>query len=193
MDYGVPQVRRRLVLVASRVSAVRLPMPTHGQGKKPVATVQDWISGLPRLEAGAVDSFDPDHAAAALSELNLRRIQATPMGGNRLDWPEDLRLDCHQGHSGHTDVYGRMSWDKPSPGLTTRCVSYSNGRFGHPEQDRAISVREAALLQTFPLTLKLSGTLTSKARQIGNAVPPLMAERIGEALIRSLSDGARIR
>ncbi|HBX9579776.1 TPA: DNA cytosine methyltransferase, partial [Klebsiella pneumoniae] len=84
-------------------------------------------------------------------------------------------------------VYGRLSWDKPASGLTTRCISYSNGRFGHPEQDRAISLREAALLQTFPFDYIFTGSMVSKAKQIGNAVPPKMAEALGKAIIYSLS------
>ena len=92
----------------------------------------------------------PDHRAARLSALNLKRIRTTPEGGGNRDWPEDLQLTCHQGATGYSDVYGRMSWDRPASGLTTRCISYSNGRFGHPEQDRAISVREAACLQNVP-------------------------------------------
>ena len=92
-------------------------------------------------------------------------------------------LECHRNHKGHTDVYGRLSWDKPASGLTTRCISYSNGRFGHPTQNRAISVREAACLQTFPLDYKFIGSLQSRARQIGNAVPPKMSETIGKHVL----------
>ena len=111
--------------------------------------------------------------------MNLRRIAATPEGGGRRNWPKSLRLDCHREFDGHSDVYGRLAWDRPAAGLTTRCISYSNGRFGHPTQNRAISVREAACLQTFPRGYKFVGTLESKARQVGNAVPPLMARAIG--------------
>ena len=127
-----------------------------------------------------------DHTAAKLSDLNIKRIKATPEGKGRESWPEELILKCHKKYKGHTDVYGRLSWDKPASGLTTRCISYSNGRFGHPEQDRAISVREAALLQTFPLDYSFTGSLVSKAKQIGNAVPPKMAEALGRAIIASL-------
>ncbi|HEX8954895.1 MAG TPA: DNA cytosine methyltransferase, partial [Burkholderiaceae bacterium] len=123
-----------------------------------------------------------DHRAAALSKLNLARIAATPEGGGREHWPRRLLLDCHKGHAGHTDVYGRLAWDKPAAGLTTRCISYSNGRFGHPEQDRAISVREAACLQTFPTDFVFCGSLNSRAKQIGNAVPPLMARSVGQKI-----------
>lgn len=185
-DYGVPQIRRRLVLVASRISKVRLPDPTHGSGLIAYSTVAEWIKELPNISAGQVDLADPDHASMKLSERNIERIQATPEGGSRLNWPQSLQLECHASYKGHTDVYGRLSWDKPASGLTTKCISYSNGRFGHPDQDRALSVREAALLQTFPPSFKLVGTLTSKARQVGNAVPPLVARRVGEAIADSL-------
>ncbi len=178
LDYGVPQERKRLVLIASRVGRPALPSPRGGAP----STVREWISELPRLGPGDVDQFDPDHASMSLSPLNLQRIRATPEGGGRRDWPRRLVADCHKDYAGHSDVYGRMWWDRPASGLTTRCISYSNGRFGHPEQDRAISLREAALLQTFPVDFRFSGTLTSKARQVGHAVPPLMAQRILESL-----------
>lgn len=181
--FGVPQTRERLVLLASCTTEIALPVATHGPRKKPYATVKEWIGDLKPLSAGQTDSVDPSHRAAELSPLNLARIASTPEGGGRENWPENLVLDCHKEHSGHTDVYGRLAWNKPAAGLTTRCISYSNGRFGHPEQDRAISVREAACLQTFPENFVFLGSLNSKARQIGNAVPPLMARRVGDALI----------
>lgn len=182
--FGVPQTRERLVLLASKNSKISLPQRTHGISTVPFATVRDWIWDLPPLKAGEAHESDKDHQAAKLSPLNLKRIQATPEGGNRECWPDELWLDCHKKYSGHSDVYGRLSWDKPASGLTTRCISYSNGRFGHPNQDRALSVREAACLQTFPRTYVFTGNLNSKARQIGNAVPPLMAKNIGIAIIK---------
>ena len=185
-SYGVPQVRKRLVLVASRVSSAALPAATHGDGLIPISTVADWIRDLPAISAGEVDSIDDSHAAMKLSETNLERIRATAEGAGRESWPEKLQLACHVGHSGHSDVYGRLAWNKPASGLTTRCISYSNGRFGHPEQDRALSVREAALLQTFPSNFRLSGSTQSRARQVGNAVPPLLAKRIGESVLAGL-------
>jgi DNA (cytosine-5)-methyltransferase 1 len=180
-DMGVPQTRLRLVVVAALKGKARLPEPVSSE----VPTVREAIAHLPALEAGGADPDDPDHAAMRLSPLNLRRIRATPQGGSRRDWPEALRLDCHKDHDGHSDVYGRMAWDAPASGLTTRCLSYSNGRFGHPEQDRAISAREAALLQSFPASFRFSGQLTGKGRQIGNAVPPVMAHRLADVLIGS--------
>ncbi|MGF0313598.1 DNA cytosine methyltransferase [Rhodococcus sp. IEGM1428] len=183
LEYGVPQERKRLVIVASRIGAAHMPVPTHVSTRRKAKTVRQTIERFPILKDGAVDPKDPDHAAMKLAEINLQRIRATPEGGDRRDWSSELIAECHRDHKGHTDAYGRMWWDRPASGLTTRCISYSNGRFGHPEQDRAISLREAASLQTFPRSFKFAGTLTSRAKQVGNAVPPLMAQRIAEALI----------
>ncbi|MFP3606764.1 DNA cytosine methyltransferase [Paraburkholderia sp. SIMBA_053] len=184
--YGVPQTRERLVLVASRQATVQIPAATHGPGmpEGSYTTVGDWIRNLPVIGAGQTHAKDPDHAAAVLSETNLRRIRATPEGGGRESWPKSLWLECHKTYSGHSDVYGRLAWDKQAAGLTTRCISYSNGRFGHPSQDRALSVREAACLQTFPRDYRFIGSLSSKARQIGNAVPPKMAEAFGREFLK---------
>ena len=180
--YGVPQRRRRLVLVASRHGAIRLPEETHGPGtpNERYETVRDWISHLPAISAGEEHAKVDNHRAARLSSTNLKRVKATPEGGGRADWPDELKLKCHKDFEGYSDVYGRMSWDSPASGLTTRCISYSNGRFGHPEQNRAISIREAACLQTFPQDFVFKGSMGSMARQIGNAVPVRLAEVIGE-------------
>lgn len=177
--YGVPQTRERLIILASRVGPIAIPAFSHGTGAKPISTVRDWLSDLPAIRAGQTHPDDSDHVAARLSPLNKARIYKTPEGGGRASWPKSLQLACHKDHVGHSDVYGRLAWDKPASGLTTRCISYSNGRFGHPEQHRALSVREAACLQTFPRTYRFKGSLESRARQIGNAVPPLMAEAVG--------------
>ena len=134
---------------------------------------------LPSIAAGETHPSVNDHRAARLSQINLERISVTPEGRGRESWPPHLQLKCHKTHIGHTDVYGRMRWDEPASGLTTRCISLSNGRFGHPEQNRAISVREAACLQTFPEDFLFHGSLNSKARQIGNAVPVRLSEVFG--------------
>lgn len=185
-SYGVPQKRQRLVVLASRLGPIMLPRPTHGPwtANPEYATVREWIGDLPPLQAGEKHRRIRHHEAANLSPLNLRRIAATPEGCGRESWPASLRLRCHANHSGHSDVYGRMRWDAPASGLTTRCISLSNGRFGHPSQDRAISGREAASLQTFPRRFSFVGAMASVARQIGNAVPPLMAKRFGEEFLR---------
>jgi len=183
--YGVPQRRKRLIVMASKSYNIELPPFTHGDGTSnpDYSTTGDWIMNLSTLRAGEVDRNDPDHCAASLSEMNLKRIRATTEGGSRQDWPKELWLDCHKNHSGHSDVYGRLSYSKTASAITTKCLSYSNGRFGHPVEDRAISVREAACLQTFPRTYSFCGSMISKAKQIGNAVPPLMAKCFGKVFV----------
>ncbi len=186
--YGVPQQRRRLVLIASRVGEIKHPEKTHGPGTDNIrfSSVRDWIEHLPRLDAGEEHPTVSDHRAAGLSQENIERIAMTPPGCGRESWLPHLQLKCHKTHNGHTDVYGRMRWDEPSSGLTTRCISLSNGRFGHPEQNRAISVREAACLQTFPENFVFHGNLNSKARQIGNAVPVKLAEVFGRHFVEHM-------
>ncbi len=193
-DYGVPQRRRRFILMASRVAQMVFPERTCCPPATPYATVRDWISRYPILGAGEMHDdvrCYPNHAAMKLSPTNLLRIRRTPMGGDHRDWPEDLRLKCHKETKGHTDVYGRLHWDEMAAGLTTKCISYSNGRFGHPEQDRALSAREAAALQTFPDDFVFCGELSSVARQIGNAVPVLLARRMGERIVSTHADVER--
>lgn len=186
--YGVPQKRRRLLLIASRLGPIDFYPETHGPNtpNPKYSTVKEWIGDLPPIEAGETYPYVPNHVAAVLEPKNLYRIKSTPEGGGRKDWPEHLWLDCHSKYNGHTDVYGRMRWDEPATGLTTRCISLSNGRFGHPEQHRAISVREAACIQTFPRDFIFYGGLNSMARQIGNAVPVLLAECFGKNFINHL-------
>lgn len=190
-DYGIPQRRRRLLLVASRLGPIRFPEPSHGPGtaSPEYPKVRDWISDLPRIEAGETHPDVPNHRASTLSELNLRRIRATPAESTRVKWPEELVLECHKnGHRGHTDVYGRLRWDEPATAITTRCISLSNGRFGHPEQDRALSIREAACLQTFDRDFIFTGSMNSMARQVGNAVPVLLAKHVGEHFLRHVAE-----
>lgn len=184
-NFGVPQNRRRLILIASRTIIPVFPEATHGDGLLPFVTVRDAIHAFPAIEAGQTNEEVANHRAAGLSATNLRRIIATPHdGGGRVDWPANLVLDCHaNGHTGHTDVYGRMAWNNVSPTLTSKCFSISNGRFGHPEQNRAISLREAAALQSFPDDYVFEGSMQEIGKQIGNAVPVLLAQRIGESLL----------
>lgn len=186
-NYGVPQRRKRLVLIASKLGEPVYPQETHGVNtNKPYKTVRDAIGyeKLPKINAGE-EYFDkkryPNHCAAGLQEINLKRLRQIKAGQGRRDWSKELHLECHKKHSGHSDVYGRLEWDQPSVTLTTRCSSISNGRFGHPEQDRAISIREAACLQTFPKQFKFYGSgIGSLARQVGNAVPVELAEVFGK-------------
>ncbi len=192
-DYGAAQVRRRLVLIASRLGKIVLPEPTHGPSRlKKYVTVRDAIGNLPTVEHGKEHPDKkkyPNHCAAKLSDLNLERIKHTGINGRR-DWPAKLLPNCYsktnngEQYNGHSDCYTRLAWDESATGLTTRCISYSNGRFGHPEQDRAITVREAARLQGFPNSFIFSGSLTSMARQIGNAVPVPVAKAFGRHLIK---------
>jgi DNA (cytosine-5)-methyltransferase 1 len=180
-NYGVPQKRKRFVLIASRLGEVDIPTASHGEGIAPYQTVRDFIAAYPQIEAGEAHVDDIFHVSAELKEINLKRIKSTPEGGDRRNWPDELVNKCHKNYSGHTDTYGRMRWDAPAPTLTTKCHSYSNGRFGHPDvrQNRAISIREASRLQTFPAAFKFSGNLSAMAKQIGNAVPCEMARKFG--------------
>lgn len=185
-DYGVPQTRNRLVLIAAKHKIPSLPQRTHGPGMIPYKTVADAIYHFPAIKTGENHPTIPNHRASNLSAKNLERIRKTPPdGGDRRSWPKELWLDCHMnGHNGHTDVYGRMWWNRPSPSITCRCDSLSNGRFGHPEQNRAISLREAASLQGFPEDFEFIGNSKSAiAAQIGNAVPVPLVKNLGEHII----------
>lgn len=183
-DYGVPQNRRRYILIASRKFIPHIPIATHGTDLQPYITVHDTINNYPPIAAGEESNAVPNHRAAGISNLNLERIIHTPHdGGGRMDWPESLWLNCHQNFSGHSDVYGRMWWNRIAPTLTSKCFSLSNGRFGHPEQDRAISLREAAALQTFRDDYIFEGSLIEIGKQIGNAVPVVLAQVLGEYIL----------
>ena len=187
--YGVPQNRRRLVLLASRRGQPSLPYPSHGPSHTPFTTVREAIASYPEIAAGECHPLVPNHVAAPVTEINLERLKQTPLnGGDRRSWPIHLHLPCHRSdHCGHTDVYGRMSWESPAPALTARCNSISNGRYGHPNQNRAISLREAAALQSFPDSYHFYGTSTHIAKQIGNAVPVRVAEQIARHIFQSIA------
>jgi len=185
--FGVPQNRRRYVLIATRLKHnICLPK----ENKKDVKTVKQAIgnySKFPPIESGTKDESSYMHTAASLDIINLKRIQSAPHnGGGRLDWKDkELLVECYNHHDGHTDVYGRMFWEKPAPTITTRFISLSNGRYGHPEQDRAISLREGATLQSFPKDyIFYSESQGMIAKMIGNAVPPLLAKAIAEVFIK---------
>lgn len=188
---GTAQKRRRLVLLASRIGEA----PRLNYASQCEVSVGDAIRGLPQLKAGEGDVNDPLHRAASLKPINLERIQASRPGGNWKDWPEELQLACHKRDTGagYTPVYGRMAWNEPSPTITTQCYNYGSGRFGHPDQDRAISMREAALLQGFPRTYNFESKnemlpIRDIARMIGNAVPVNLGKAIGFALKDSLKE-----
>lgn len=185
-DFGIPQTRKRLVLLASLLGEIRVPKAVEQKS----VTVRDAIGGLPAVSAGGKSSTDRLHVASKLSATNLERIRASKPGGTWRDWPETLRADCHIKESGGTypSVYGRMEWDKPSPTITTQCFGYGNGRFGHPQQDRAITLREAAILQSFPPNYQFvadvdRATFAKIGMLIGNAVPPKLAEAIGNTIL----------
>ena len=187
-EFGVPQRRRRLVVIATKHGNAPILSPKSSAAK----TVRQAIGDLKALKAGDSDPKDPLHAASALTDINLRRIRASKPGGTWRDWPNNLRAPCHRRVSGKTypGVYARMSWDEPSPTMTTQCYGYGNGRFGHPEQDRAISLREAAILQTFPKSYEFlpydeEVSFKEVGRWIGNAVPVKLAEAIGRVIIKS--------
>lgn len=193
-DYGVPQNRMRYLLVAKRTTgAVTLP-PSHPASSLTVADFIGEKHGFKRIAAGHRDDSDFQHSACGLSSQNLARIRATPKsGGDRSAWKDNrtLQLRAYRGKDHiFRDVYGRMYWDRPAPTITTRFNSLSNGRFGHPDEDRALSIREGATLQTFPRHFYFHGTnLSQLARQIGNAVPPELAHRIGHHLLELANNG----
>lgn len=191
-DYGISQSRRRFVLLASLFGNVNIIPATHSVND---VTVQHFIGGLPEIGAGEANVNDPLHVTSQLSPLNMQRIQASVPGGTWRDWPEDLRCECHRKGSGqsYSSVYGRMRWDQIGPTITTQFHSYGTGRFGHPEQDRALTLREGALLQTFPQEYNFIDpdkpfVLKDVARHIGNAVPVRLGEVIGISIRRHLSE-----
>lgn len=192
-DYGIPQTRKRLVLLASKFGDIKLISPTHS--KDNYVTVKDVIGDLPPLEAGETSDTDPLHRAKSLSPLNMQRIMHTPYGGSWKDWPKELMLECHKSENGSSfgSVYGRMRWEKPAPTMTTQCTGLGNGRFGHPEQNRAITAREAALIQTFPQEYKFFAdeehvSIVKASRYIGNAVPPQLGFVIAQSIIRHIEE-----
>lgn len=185
-QYGVPQSRRRMVLLASKHGEIKMIEPTV---KKP-KTVKQAIGRMRALSAGEAAPRDKLHASSTLSDKNLKRIKVSKPGGTWRDWPKHLVADCHRAESGKTypGVYGRMEWDKPAPTMTTQCYGFGNGRFGHPDQDRAISLREAAILQSFPrdysfIQNNCEVRFRDLGRLIGNAVPV----DLGRAIARSIN------
>lgn len=181
--YGVPQNRRRFSLIATRLfSTITLPLPD-----KECKSVRDCIgvhNGFPRIEAGHIDQSDFFHSVAGIKDLNRERLSLTPHdGGTRAAWKDNskLQLKCYVGRdNSFKDGYGRLFWDRPSSTITTKFFNISNGRFAHPEEDRAISIREGATLQSFPINYVFRiKTIAGAAKLIGNAVPPEYARRLG--------------
>lgn len=190
-DYGIPQQRKRVVLLASLLGQIELIDPGfNGE----IASVRTAIAHLQQLDAGEQSLLDPLHRSCRLSELNLKRIKASRPGGTWRDWPIQLRAKCHIEKSGYTypSVYGRMEWDRPSPTITTQFYGFGTGRFGHPDQDRAITLREGAILQSFPegyefLPQGATVQFSVLGRMIGNAVPVKLGEAIGESILNHIS------
>ena len=186
-DYGVPQRRRRLILLGSKLGEINLIDRTIKD--KNFKTVKDAIGHLPTVEDGVAHSADPLHRARKLTALNKKRIQAMRPGGFWREWDKSLWLKCHKKKKGKdfNSVYGRMTWDDVAPTMTTYCIGINNGRFGHPEQDRAITLREAALLQSFPenyqfINPKTTFNSQNIAKHIGNAVPVGLGVVIGKSI-----------
>jgi DNA (cytosine-5)-methyltransferase 1 len=192
VEYGIPQTRKRLILLASQLGDLQLLPPTHTPDN--YRTVRQTIGMMPPLRAGEQDANDSLHVCGGMSALTLRRIRASRPGGTWRDWDESLRLYCHnvtKTGDGYGNVYGRMSYDEPSPTLTTKFYNYGCGRFGHPEQDRAISLREGAMLQSFPKDYQFvpegaAVKIEPIAKHIGNAVPVELGRVIGESILRHL-------
>lgn len=186
-DFGVPQNRKRFTLVANRITNKKI-FPEPLKENKP--TVRDFIgrhNGFIDIPAGYKDDSSFLHTASTLTEINLKRIKkVTPDGGDRMGFSKDkeLQLKCFVNKdNSFKDTFGRLWWDKPSPTITTKFISISNGRFAHPENDRGLSLREGAVLQSFPKDYKFYGkSIGTIARLIGNAVPPIYAKKIGLAI-----------
>ncbi|GIK72720.1 MAG: cytosine-specific methyltransferase [Chloroflexota bacterium] len=187
VDYGVPQFRRRLILLGACLGIeLRIPEATHASpqeaarfGKKEWLTVKDAFAGLQTLSSGEESKTDPLHKARRHTPLSLERLRHIPHnGGSRDSLPIELQPACHRngGNVGYHDVYGRLDFNRPSNTLTTGCTNFTKGRFAHPTSDRAITPREAARLQTFPDSYRFYGSYEQISTQIGNAVPVKLAE-----------------
>jgi len=192
-DYGVPQRRKRLVLMASLLGKISLITPLFNEEN--YKTVQDAIGHLPPLRDGESDEDDAIHCSTKMTDINLRRIRQSVPGGTWRDWTSDLQLKCHKKESGkgYGAVYGRMCWDEPSPTITTQFYGYGNGRFGHPDQDRALSYREGALLQSFPPSYRFIDEKHPFNRKelgiyIGNAVPVELGRAIGISIRNHINE-----
>ncbi len=188
-DYYVPQSRKRFTLIANRVSEIEL-IPKKTDKSRVVKNVIGVENGFPKIKAGTKDYTEFKHTTAGLSETNLTRLfYVEKDGGNRMGFANipELQLKCFKGkNNSFVDTFGRLWWEKPAPTITTKFFSVSNGRFVHPEEDRALSLREGAVLQSFPKEYKfLTESVADTARIIGNAVPPEYAKRIGLSIIKN--------
>lgn len=192
-DYGLAQKRRRLVLLGSKKGYLTLLPPTHSVEE--YTDVKSVIGFLPELDNGEIDSTDPLHRTTKLSPINLERIKQSKPNGTWEDWNEKLLLACHKRKSGQSykSVYGRMSWSEPAPTITTQFYNYGTGRFGHPEQNRALTLREGAILQSFPKDYKIIDpgrpfSISKYGQHIGNAVPVKLGEIIGQSILSHIEE-----
>jgi DNA (cytosine-5)-methyltransferase 1 len=195
-DFGVPQHRKRMIVLAVDRSLDVEP-PDELSELLPHdfdTTLRTAWSALAKAE-DLTETADAVHRARRPSDIVRRRIAAAPIGGGRADLPPDLRLACHERLDGAhaTSIYGRMDPDSPSPTMTTRCTTPSCGRFIHPYRDRGITLREAALLQSFPITYDFLGSHQSIERQIGNAVPVRLSHALAEVVKTLGGHGAAVR
>jgi DNA (cytosine-5)-methyltransferase 1 len=192
-DYGIPQTRTRLVLFASKLGKINLIAKTHSPSR--YKTVRSAIGDLEKIEDGEISKKDLLHKAAKLSPVNKERMRQSVPGGTWRDWENDLISPCHAKMSGKTysSVYSRMEWGKPAPTITTQFFGFGTGRFGHPEQDRALSLREGAILQTFPRSYRFCDKknqlpFKTLGKHIGNAVPVRLGIVIGESIVKHMGD-----
>jgi len=209
-DYGIPQSRRRLVLIGGRGFEISFPDPTHARTPKPGSDLKPWVPlrsalaglGAPVTLTEALRKQGPQqynwHVARDLLARTKAKLKAAMPGKAWLDLPENLRPKCHQGdYRGFPNVYGRMSWDNVAVTMTRGCTTPSMGRFGHPDRRRyAISAREAARIQTFPDAYKfITDHMETVCDMLGNAVPPAFAYVIGRRIKETLEviDGAVAR
>lgn len=196
--YGIPQNRRRLVLLASKYGKISLIPETHEPSE--YLTVEKTIGNLEPIEDGLISKKDPMHRSWKLTPINKKRMIQSKPGGSWLDWDEDIRLACHKKSSGssYKSVYGKMRGGDPSPTITTQFFNYGTGRFGHPSQERALTLREGALLQTFPKEYAFYSNddeikFHVIGRHIGNAVPVKLGEVIGESILVHLREMGEIK
>lgn len=196
VDFGVPQNRNRVVLIgwlADELSPFSLNQlkPTNA------VSVRDAIGDLPSPPADhSTTARDPLHRRSKLSPINQKRIALIPPGGGFESLPPELRAACHRGGAakiGHRNVYGRLHPDRPAVTITARFDSFTRGQFAHPWEDRNITLREGARLQSFPDDHLFFGTQEEVAALIGNAIPPKMAHGLGKQLAAHLSSASRLQ
>lgn len=198
-DYGIPQQRKRFILIASKSIMIDIPSITHSNKEKSNlkrwVSVKDIFTKTSSIVAKNIKEKDDDfnllswHVVRNTSDINKKRMEYMKQGGTRFDIPYDLRPKCHQKSTGYSNVYTRMSADKPSPTITGGCTSISKGRFVHPFENRVISVLEAALIQTFPENYKfVSKSIEKVSTMIGNAFPCDFAEILGKHILKQYGE-----